>query len=162
LRKADEDDVYAVEGFLSASFNKDIPNWRDKQVWEFNQQDIQRVDFLYPADSSYSIQRAGADQWTSNGDTLATRLVDNVMSRLANVRASGFVDDSSPDNFGQEQFAIQIQLANGMQHTLRLRPDADQDNRYRAVASDYPYVFTLNKNSWNNSVLRSRDQLRNP
>lgn len=162
MRRADEDAVYAVEGFLSASFNKDIPNWRDKQVWKVNQQDIQRVDFLYPADSSYSIQRAGADQWISGNDTLATRTVDNLMSRLANVRASGFINEATPEDFGQEQYAIQIQLSNGVQQTLRIRPDAEDDTRYRAVAGDYPYVFTLNKNTWDNSVLRSRTQLLNP
>ncbi|MGM0587850.1 MAG: DUF4340 domain-containing protein [Bacteroidota bacterium] len=159
MRLSDENDVYSVEGFLSASFNKDIPNWRDKQIWDLNAQDVQRVDFLFPADSSYSVERAGSDSWISGGDTLNTRSVDNMVSRLTDLRANGFIDDSTPEKFGQEIYAIQVQLSNGMQRTVRVQPDPENDNQYRAVANQYPYVFTVSKSSWDNTVLVGRQSL---
>jgi hypothetical protein len=159
MRRGDESDVYSVEGFISASFNKDIDSWRDKQVWELNRNDIDRVDLLFPADSSYSIHRAGQESWVSDGDTLATRPVDSMINRLTNLRATGFWEGESPDDFGNELFAIQIQLSNGVQRTLRLKIDPDNDSRYQAVANEYPYVFTLSKSSFDNSVLKGRASL---
>jgi hypothetical protein len=156
MRRADEPEVYSVEGFISAAFNKDIENWRDKQVWKLDRNEIDRVDLLFPADSSYSIERAGQEAWTSNGDSLKTRLVDSMINQLTNLRANGFVNETSPSDFGKEVYAMQVQLSNGVQRTLRIKPDPDQKSTYQAVASDFPYVFTLNKNSIDNSVLKGR------
>lgn len=159
VRPLDDDAVYTVEGFLGSTFGRDVEGWRDKVVWDLEENKISRVDFLFPADSSYSIERAGENDWVSAGDTLQSGPVSRITSRLGTLRANGFVDSLSTDQFGSELYAIQVRLDNGVQKTLRIKPAGDDANEYQAVATDYPYLFTLNRSSFENSVLKSRNEL---
>lgn len=159
VRPPGEEAVYSVEGLLSSMFSKDVEGWRDKVVWDIDESQISRIDFLFPADSSYSIERAENRSWVSNGDTLSTSSVSQITSKLSNLRASGFVNELTPEDFGNERYAIQLQLNNGEQKTLRLKFPSDEASSYQAVANDYPYTFTLNKSSFDSSVLRSRSNL---
>lgn len=159
VRPADEEVVYAVEGFLESTFNRDLSDWREKDVWDISRDNITRVDFLFPADSSYSIERAGEEHWISEGDTLNQTRVNSVLRQLSSLRADGFVDSLSTSAFGTELYAVQFQLDDGPGRTVRLKPDDQDDTRFIAVATDFPYVFTLNRSSWENSMLRAREEL---
>jgi len=159
VRPSDEDAVYTVEGFLGSTFGRDLDGWRDKIVWELDQDRLSRIDFLYPADSSFSIEKAGENNWVSGEDTLQSGPVSRLTSRLATLRAGGFVDSLGTDRFGSELYAIQVRLDNGVQKTLRLKPAGDASNEYRAVATDFPYLFTVNRSSFDSAVLRSRKEL---
>ncbi|MDX1639104.1 MAG: DUF4340 domain-containing protein, partial [Balneolaceae bacterium] len=78
VRPVEEEAVYSVEGLISSTFGKDLEGWRDKQVWSVEENRISRIDLLFPADSSYSIERAGPDSWISDGDTLNATAVSRV------------------------------------------------------------------------------------
>lgn len=159
VRPADDDAVYTVEGFLGSTFGKDLDGWREKTVWEVDRNTISRIDFLFPADSSYSIERVGENEWISDGDTLSSGSVRSITNRLGSLRAGGFVDSLSVDSFGNELYAIQLQIEGDGQKTLRLKLPEGESANFQAVASDYPYVFTLNKSSFENSVLKPRQEL---
>ncbi|MDR8392822.1 DUF4340 domain-containing protein [Aliifodinibius sp. S!AR15-10] len=159
VRPVDDEAVYSVEGLLSSTYGKDLEGWRDKAVWDLDDSQISRIDFLFPADSSYSIQRAGDNEWVSDGDTLSASSVSRVTSRLSSLSASGFVEGVSPSSFGTELYAIQLQLEDGTQKTLRLKLPGEEASSYHAVAGDYPYTFTLSKASFGNSVLKARGEL---
>lgn len=160
VRPVGEDVVYSVEGFLESSFGRDLSDWREKDVWDIARDNITRVDFLLPADSSYSIERADDEQnWISEGDTLNQTQIHSILRQLSSLRANGFADSLSTSTFGTEQYAIQFQLKEGAGKTIRLKPDDRDDTRFVAVATGYPYVFTLNRSNWENSVLKSREEL---
>lgn len=159
VRPAEEKTVYTIEGLLESAVNRELDDWRDKQVWDLDRDAITRVDFLFPADSSYSIGRTDDQTWISEQDTLESSQVNTILRRLSSPRASGFVDSLSTSSFGTELYAIQFREDNGQQRTIRLRPVDDDESRYIAVATDFPYVFTLNRSTWDNSVFKSRDEL---
>lgn len=159
VRPVGDQAVYTVEGFMGSTFGRGVDGWRDKVVWEVEQERISRIDFMFPADSSYSIERVGENSWISQGDTLEAGPVSRITSRLGTLRANGFVDSLSTDQFGSELYAIQVQLDNGVQKTVRLKPSGEDANVFQAVAADYPYLFTLNRSSFENSVLRPRNEL---
>jgi hypothetical protein len=159
VRRPKDETVYSVEGFLGPTFSGKLNDWRDKTVWDFKRSDISRVDFIYPADSSYSITRAGSDHWISDGDTLSTNEVNNLLRKLSSLRVDGFADSLSVDAFGTEQYALDLQLSGGEQHRLRFKILPSDSTDYVGVAEGFPYVFTLNKNSWDRSVLKSRNEL---
>lgn len=158
VRPLDENTVYAVEGLLGSSFSTSADSWRNKVVWEYQPDEIERIDFLYPADSSFSMRRSG-DLWVSGSDTLATGPVSSITSRLTSLEASAFADTLSTDRFGTERYAIQMQLEGGEQRTLRLKLPDEQSEQYLAAANDYPYLFLLRKRFWDQSILVSRESL---
>lgn len=159
VRRPGDEPVYTVEGFLGPTFNKELNGWRDKTVWDLEESNISRIDFLFPADSSYSLERAGNRHWVTSGDTLDSGATGGMLSRLSTLRASGFVDSLTTEAFGNELYAIQIRLQNGVQKTLRLKAPTRDNTRFHATATDFPFVFTLNKSSFENSVLQSRASL---
>lgn len=159
VRLADENAVYVVEGFLKSTFSKGINDWRDKQIWDLEQSNISRVNFLYPADSSFTIRKVKGKQWVSSGDTLSQTSVSTILSRLANFRASGFADSLSVDDFGNEKYAIQLELTGGERRRFRLRESPADTTIYLGITERYPYVFTLRKGTWDDYVLKSREEL---
>ncbi|HKK44689.1 MAG TPA: DUF4340 domain-containing protein [Balneolaceae bacterium] len=159
VRRPKDKTVYSVKGILGPAFSKKLDDWRNKLVWDVDQGDISQVNFMYPADSSFSIKKAGANSWTSDGDTLSGGSTSSTLRELSSLRADGFVDSLSVNDFGTEQYAIQLQLKSGEQHRLRLKTMPADTNNYIGVAQGFPYVFKLNKSSWDRSVLKSRSDL---
>lgn len=159
VRAEGDPTVYSVKGYLNSTFSRDVNGWRDKTVWKVDKPDISHIDFLFPADSSYSIQKAGSNSWVSDNDTLKTTAVGTIVDHLSDLSSKGFVDSANVDNFGKELYAVQMQLDNGTQKTLRFRKMKGDDNHYQVVASDYPYVFTVSKYTWDHSVFKPRQKL---
>lgn len=159
VRRPSDKTVYAVQGFLGPSFSKKLNDWRNKTVWDVDRSDISQVHFLYPADSSFSIKRANANKWVSEGDTLSNTSLSPILRNLSTMRVDGFANALSVDDFGTEQYAIQLQLKSGEQHRLRIKSMPSDSTHYLGVAKGFPYVFKLNKSSWDRSVLKSRGDL---
>ncbi|MBS1544226.1 MAG: DUF4340 domain-containing protein [Bacteroidetes bacterium] len=66
VRRFDETEVYAVEGFLESQFNRGFNHWRDKSFLRLKRDSVNRIDFLYPADSSFSMIKSEG-RWMLNG-----------------------------------------------------------------------------------------------
>jgi hypothetical protein len=66
IRRTDQEEVYAIDGFLRATFTMDIKSLRNKQLIPVGKHDIKRLDFYYPGDSSFiaSLEKEG---WSING-----------------------------------------------------------------------------------------------
>jgi hypothetical protein len=169
VRPPDRPDVYSVEQSFGTVTSRGVEDWRDKQIWAVDRAQIRRVDLRYPADSSFTLRRAAPsdtaaaapDTWLSAGDTLQTSEVSSMLRLLSSPTADGFVEDATPDAFGDALYTIRLQTADGSRRVLRLRPGPD-DQHYVAVADDFPYVVEFRKNPWNSSVLRGRSALLKP
>lgn len=167
VRPVGQPDVYSVEAPLRSVVNRSITDWRDKQIWTVDRSKIRRIEFDYPADSSYTITRlspsdttsaATPDAWVSEEDTLDTGSVTSLLHTLSSPQASGFINELSPDTFGDALYTIRLHLADDTQRTLRLRP-AEESENYAATTETFPSVVELNASQWNRTVLRDRDEL---
>jgi len=165
VRRPDQSDVYSIEQSLRTVTSRSLDDWRDKQLWTVDRSEIRQVDVTIPGDSSFTMKRAAPsdtasaaapDTWLSAGDTLETSAVSSMLRTLSTPTADGFVNDASPDTFGKARYKVQLQTADGTRRTLRLKPDGEN---YVEVADGFPYVVTLRKSSWDNSVLQGRTAL---
>jgi hypothetical protein len=95
VRLADEKAVYSVEGFLSMSLGRSVNDFRNKVVTRFNKEDLTRLAFSYPADSSFSLVREG-NHWTINGLICDSASVAEYLSSISMLTSSSFVDDQEP------------------------------------------------------------------
>ena len=56
VRVIPENEVYAVEGFLDVQFNRSLNEWRDNSFLRLKRDSVDRIQFRYPADSSFVIE----------------------------------------------------------------------------------------------------------
>lgn len=57
VRLDGDDEVFAVEGFLDAQFNRRFDDWRDKSFLRLQRDSVDKVSFRYPADSSFVLEK---------------------------------------------------------------------------------------------------------
>lgn len=169
VRSPDRPDVYSVEQSLGSVVNRSVDDWRDKTVWTVDQSQIQRVDFSYPADSSFSMERivqtdttagaaASSGTWISAGDTLATSETSSMLRMLSSPEADGFVEGTSPDALGDPLYTLRLQFADGSPRMLYFHPSNDGEN-YLVTADGYPYVARVQSGRWDRTVLQGRSAL---
>ena len=156
VRSADSDEVFAVEGFVGSSYNKDMDSWRNKSVWNFKDSEVSEIAVTMPADSSFTITRVGANEWMSGMDTLKSNISSQILRNVARLNAAGFVENRDVTSFGEAPYSVKVSLDNGTTTSVRLYPNPDDKSNLLATATDFPYVFTLNKSTWKNSVFKDR------
>ena len=66
VRLSGEDEVYAVNGFLSMTLNQEFSRWRNQTITSTNPSQISRIVFDYPADSGFVAERSDAG-WLVSG-----------------------------------------------------------------------------------------------
>lgn len=95
VRKSDEDEVYAVEGFLAMSFNQGFNNWRDQTICRLTKDQITKVVFEYPADSGFIAQKLDMN-WTINGILADSTSMAQYLNGLSRKSHDEFADGFSP------------------------------------------------------------------
>lgn len=94
VRKAGEDRVYAVEGFMRMSYQSDINAYRNKQLVNVPKDDISRVSFSYP-DTRFTLERVN-NRWMINDQPADSLKTERYMSRIARLTSSNFVPATTP------------------------------------------------------------------
>ncbi len=95
VRNSDEDEVYAVEGFLAMSFNQGFNNWRDQTICRLTKDQITKVVFEYPADSGFVAQKLDVN-WTINGIMADSNSMAQYLNGLSRKSHGDFADGFSP------------------------------------------------------------------
>ncbi|TRX70372.1 DUF4340 domain-containing protein [Carboxylicivirga sp. M1479] len=89
VRYNDEKEVYAVEGFLGSSANRNVDAFRDKTLLKTNKTNINKIEFSYPADSSFTMVK-NEGVWMSNGIQLDSASVANYLSGITSLKGNSF------------------------------------------------------------------------
>ncbi|MGB3585878.1 MAG: DUF4340 domain-containing protein [Tunicatimonas sp.] len=92
VRLADEPEVYAVDGFLTTSFNQPFNSWRDRNFLQLEKEKISRISFQYPADSSFTLALTDST-WTVNGTPADSAQTAQYLNQLVRLTSSDFADD---------------------------------------------------------------------
>ncbi len=92
VRLADEAEVYAVDGFLTTSFNRQFNSWRDRNFLQLEKENISRISFQYPADSSFTLALTDSI-WTIKGTTADSAQTAQYLNQIARLTSSDFADD---------------------------------------------------------------------
>ncbi len=105
IRVDNEQEVYAVEGYLSMTFNREINSLRDKNIYRGNQNDLTQIKFNYPADSSFTVTR-DAGKWLLDGTPVDSARMAGYLNNVAYLVGSDFRDDIIPAAVPQETLKV--------------------------------------------------------
>jgi hypothetical protein len=111
VRLTNENEVYAVEGFLESSFNRSYKDWRDKSFLRVTKEQITEVQFLYPADSSFVLTKKDKSWWIGSDQADSTK-VNSYLSQLEFKNANDFADEFLA--MGKGDVSIQLRGAPGV------------------------------------------------
>lgn len=139
VRLADEKSVYSVEGFLGMSFGRDVNDYRDKTVSHFSKEDLSRLAFTYPADSSFTLVREG-NSWTIDGLVCDSASVAGYINTLSMLNSSYFVDDKKPMD-DRPDFTLNIEGNNFVTPVVVKAFESDTITGYLISSS-------MNKGAW--------------
>jgi hypothetical protein len=95
IRLYDDDNVYVAENFMGFSIPTDEASYRNQTVTSFNKDSVSTIRFIYPADSSFSIQKSINGNWISGELTPDSSKTAQFINALSRLNSSKFENESS-------------------------------------------------------------------
>ncbi len=106
VRLAGEKEIYAVDGFLAFSFSGGFDDWRDKSFVRCNKDDITKVIFTMPSDSSFILAKRDSLWYAANHKADSAKTA-NYLNSLSLVDGQEFEDGFKPGSFPVYQIVIE-------------------------------------------------------
>lgn len=108
VRLNDEDEVYVADQFMGMSISTDATNYRDTRVWQLTTDSISSIQFQFPADSGFVLQRSG-ERWQVQGNPADSSRVEQYLNDIRNLSASEFADELEIAGLAQPFVSLMIE-----------------------------------------------------
>ncbi len=110
VRREGEDEVYTLQGTLVSLVNRDVDDWRDKEIIQAGRELVERIEFSY-SDESFVLARDTAG-WhlEPSGAAADQNTVAGVLSILSGLLATGFADEPVADTLTWEPPSGRLRL----------------------------------------------------
>jgi hypothetical protein len=95
IRTGKGDEVYAADGYLQSVFNTTFNDWRSKSFIRFARSAIETIEFHYPADSSFTLERRN-NAWMIGNEKADSASVEAYLARIHHKDLDTFIDRFSP------------------------------------------------------------------
>ncbi len=92
VRAEGSDDVYVARGFLSATFNRQLKEWRDRTIFKTDQNALRSVTFRY-GDTTFVLALQDS-LWRIGKDSASLPAVKSFLGAFSNLQADEFVDSA--------------------------------------------------------------------
>lgn len=92
VRLYNESKVYAVDGFLALVFSGGFNDWRDKSFVRCRKEEITKISFDFPADSSYVLTKKDS-VWYAGSQFADSASIEQYLNTLSFVDGEDFKDD---------------------------------------------------------------------
>jgi hypothetical protein len=157
VRLYDDKKIYSVEGFLAFSFGGGFNDWRDKSFLRCNKDDIMKISFLYPADSSFSMTKKDSIWFCGNiqADSLKT---SNYLSSLGFINGQDFKDGFKP--LSTPEYTLNIEGNNLLNISVKCFVDEENDLFVFNSSQNPDIYFTSDKNGLFGKLLKPSGYFR--
>jgi len=106
VRLYDKDDIYAVSGFLAFSFGGGFDDWRDRTFLKCKKEDITKITFTYPADSSFVLEKIDS-VWYAGSQTADSLKTSDYLNSVGMLEGADFRDGYKPSGSPEYQMVIE-------------------------------------------------------
>ncbi len=98
VRLSNDKVVYSVAGYLSMSANRDLDAYRNHKVMDGNKSNWSKLEFTYPADSSFVLEKQSEGKWHIGAVEVNAADVDKFLDQLQHLNHSKFTTSLPPSN----------------------------------------------------------------
>jgi hypothetical protein len=137
VRLARDKEVYGVEGFIALTFSGKFNDYRDKSFIKLNKENVVKISFTLPYDSSFVLTRQDSVWFAGNypADSLA---VAEYLNSLSYLNGQDFADNFKPAN--DPQCELSIEGNNLLSLSIKCYK-TDNEDEYILSSSLNPDVF---------------------
>jgi len=147
VRLPNDQEIYAIGSFLAANANKGFNDWRNQEILKFNLPSINKIDFKYPADSSFALIKEKST-WKMGEEVADSALVIQYLGSISAKRSNQFVDGFTPQK--QPDFILELSgnsVLAGTPSSRFIVQGFDRGNEVYLRSSINPSAFFVGKNS---------------
>lgn len=141
VRIAGRDGVYAVKGYSSFLYSRDVAGWRDKKIFEFDEKDVAKVTienengaFVFEKDGeSWKAEHAEPKKPAKEIEEFDKAKLDSMIRAYKGLNATDFGDGKQPSDVGLAEPAatVTIELKGGSgKHVLKVGDTSEGSNRW--------------------------------
>jgi hypothetical protein len=162
MRLADSDKIYLVKGVYKSYFSRNVKDWRDRTICDYNKEDFRRFVLKYPdksmeltnVDTAW-IAKIGREEFVAKKS-----IVDRLVNMCHNIKCFDFVDslDTRKYDFSKPAFELDVSLV-GDQFTMKLLPEDDEATKYIVEKSDALTHFIIYQ-STAKALMKEFDEFR--
>lgn len=135
VRLADENKVYAVDGFLKMAYQNDVNAFRNKSLVKVDKNDISKIDFTYP-DRKISLTKEDG-KWLMNGVPADSAKTVKYLNKIYRLTSSNFVEPST-QKVSDATYRVKIEGSNFSPIEIKAFPAADSTINYVVTSSANP------------------------
>jgi len=135
VRLTEEEEVYAVDGFLSMTFGQDINAFRNKQILKIDGVDAVNGIQLQSGDTALNFQKLNGNWVLNNEQPVDSTKMATYLSGLLFVAGNTFADDFTPSSNPEQSLRIQ---AGATPVTINAFPDANGEKDFVIQSSQFP------------------------
>jgi hypothetical protein len=132
-----EKEVYTVDGFLAINFSGTFNDWRDKSFIRVNKDDILKIDFTCPGDSSFTLSLTDK-KWLLNGIPADSAKVTGYLTKLSRIDGHDFEDGFTPS--ANPEYQMKVEGNNLISFTVKAYNDP-VNGKIIMNSSLYPEVW---------------------
>jgi hypothetical protein len=153
IRRADSDEVYLLEEHLKGQFEREVNNWRDKRIFDFNAGGATALRIV-KEEETIVLSKDTEENWHLEApvSSLAEKAeVENVLRAFSSLRAADFaakeeIGESGIDN---PTHRISVELKDGQKKTL-LVGNLKGEHQYFAKNEEKKYIYVMYKSTLEN------------
>ncbi|QNL21044.1 DUF4340 domain-containing protein [Hyphobacterium sp. CCMP332] len=157
FRLIDQEEVYATDGFLTMTFNRDINAFRDQTFIKTKKEDIRKLHYNLPGEESYILQRVDS-AWMIAGEQADDNKVDQVLSKLVINNQSQFADDFEAK--GSPDYSLKIEGDNMSTLIIKVK-EGDSINVFMNSSLNSEVWFKVNREDLFNDIFLSKEEFFN-
>jgi Domain of unknown function (DUF4340) len=106
VRLYDQKKVYGVDGFLSLSLSGKFDDYRDKSLIKLKKDDVTKISFTFPADSSYILSKKDSFWYAGNKIADSSNVAD-FLNALSYLNGQDFMNGYKPPVNPAYQMAVE-------------------------------------------------------
>jgi hypothetical protein len=137
VRLYNDKEIYAVNGFLTFSFGGGFDDWRDKSFIRCNKNDILKISFTYPSDSSYTLIKKDS-VWVAGSHPADSLKTQNYLNSIGSVNGEDFMDGYKPVSL--PAYMMNIEGNNMLNISVKCYLDQEKD-QYVFNSSQNPEIY---------------------
>lgn len=162
VRIGDDEAIYAVDGFFSFLFQKGATNFRYKKLVDVAISDISSLQFMYPADTSYILERVN-NKWYIGEQLVDSLTINKYLNGLSYLNGNEFMDSNKPDNQKVPLYAVKIVSEQAKPLIIRAfeYPKSGQFV-VNSTAIEHEFFFDKDKQQIINRLFKAKDYFLKP